>query len=392
MARSPSWKLAWFGALAGCSASLEQSFSRMDGGSDTIGEPRPTDNNLPTPRVPVEVVAGEEHTCARLSDGVVACWGLNDAGQLGTGDTRSRSRPAWVEGLLAAGLAAGIQTTCAWTMTGASYCWGVNRWRALGDGTTIDRQRPTRTLLASPPRAMSTTYNGSLALGQDSTVYLWGSSGLRLRGPTPQRLDQFRNVTHAASSLLGVWIVLERGEVWRWGEVGGRTLGSPEAMVIYNPTRLAGVPLVLEVAPSNCSTCVLTEDRHVWCWGDNDFGDVGDGTTEIRATPVPVAGLERVRHVRTGLCHNCALLEDDTVWCWGWSNEGRVREEPGRAILRPTRVMNLPPARSLTVGRNHDCVVTTDQEVYCWGQNDHGQLGDGTTTDRLVPRRVEGLR
>ena len=36
------------------------------------------------------IAAGPEHTCTRLWDGTVKCWGRNDHGQLGQGDTVSR--------------------------------------------------------------------------------------------------------------------------------------------------------------------------------------------------------------------------------------------------------------------------------------------------------------
>ena len=44
------------------------------------------------------VVAGY-HVCALLSDASVMCWGLNDYGQLGVGDTSNRNTPTAVSGL-----------------------------------------------------------------------------------------------------------------------------------------------------------------------------------------------------------------------------------------------------------------------------------------------------
>ena len=45
---------------------------------------------------------------------------------------------------------------------------------------------------------------------------------------------------------------------------------------------------------------------------------------------------------------------------------------------------------SLAVGGVHTCALDTDGSAYCWGRNTYGQLGDGTTTDRTAPVRVEG--
>jgi len=46
----------------------------------------------------VQVVAGTNHSCARMSDGTARCWGLNSSGQLGDNTTTQRTAPVAVVG------------------------------------------------------------------------------------------------------------------------------------------------------------------------------------------------------------------------------------------------------------------------------------------------------
>ncbi len=80
-------------------------------GSNTQGQLGPTTSspwgnqanemgaNLPTVmlgagRTVVIAAAGEDHSCALLENGRVKCWGKNDVGQLGQGDTKPRGKNA----------------------------------------------------------------------------------------------------------------------------------------------------------------------------------------------------------------------------------------------------------------------------------------------------------
>ena len=92
------------------------------------------------PREDPRIAAGDGHTCAVTSAGVVECWGLNGNGQLGDGTTLDRRSPVAVRGLAEArDVAGGGLHTCALTSAGAVECWGFNQFGQLGDGTTVGR-------------------------------------------------------------------------------------------------------------------------------------------------------------------------------------------------------------------------------------------------------------
>jgi alpha-tubulin suppressor-like RCC1 family protein len=43
-----------------------------------------------------QIALGERHSCARLGDGTVRCWGDNDRGAVGDGGTADRWTPTLV--------------------------------------------------------------------------------------------------------------------------------------------------------------------------------------------------------------------------------------------------------------------------------------------------------
>ena len=99
----------------------------------------------------VEVSAGDETFCVLHRGGAVSCWGENDAGQVGDGTTRFRSRPVRVSGIddavdisVSAGSAEVDPHSCALLTSGSVYCWGGNEYGQLGDGSLRDRDTPVR--------------------------------------------------------------------------------------------------------------------------------------------------------------------------------------------------------------------------------------------------------
>jgi alpha-tubulin suppressor-like RCC1 family protein len=98
----------------------------------------PLDTRLATV---AQITSGESHTCALLTDGTVKCWGANDAGQLGFGALDVCTKyaypcaklPGVVVGLSGvAQIAAGGLHTCARMNDGTVQCWGSDADGELG--------------------------------------------------------------------------------------------------------------------------------------------------------------------------------------------------------------------------------------------------------------------
>lgn len=101
-------------------------------------------------RTAVSLAAGYYHTCALLDDGSVKCWGTSIRGQLGLGSVDSRgdapeemgNNLPVVElgnGAMALSLTGGYYHTCARLDNGSVKCWGWNEHGQLGLGDTDDR-------------------------------------------------------------------------------------------------------------------------------------------------------------------------------------------------------------------------------------------------------------
>lgn len=97
---------------------------------------------------------GGWHSCALVGESV-RCWGENAFGQVGDGTTDDRKNPVPLlespGGPPLAGvqaMAASFQHSCARLADGSVRCWGSNLAGQLGDGTTTERHTPVPVLFA----------------------------------------------------------------------------------------------------------------------------------------------------------------------------------------------------------------------------------------------------
>ena len=130
-----------------------------------------------------QVVAGASHTCALRNDGSAYCWGLNDKGQLGNGNTTDKNIPVRVKTDASNDLAnvvaisAGANHTCALKADHSVVCWGANEDGQLGDNSTTNRSYPVVALSASASNALALSAGGAhtCVASINGTVQCWGA-------------------------------------------------------------------------------------------------------------------------------------------------------------------------------------------------------------------------
>ncbi|KAJ1470104.1 regulator of chromosome condensation 1/beta-lactamase-inhibitor protein II, partial [Baffinella frigidus] len=299
----------------------------------------------------VEIAAGGYHTCARLENGAeraLKCWGRNDRGQLGLGDTNNRG----------------------------------DEDGEMGDSLPAVQLGTGRSAVA-----LSLHILHSCALLDDASVKFWGFNGY---------------------GALGLGDNINRGDGVGDSPQGNGAGGMGDSLpaVDLGPGQTA-----VQLASGVYNTCALLDDGRLCCWGDNDRGQLGlndtnsrgdeDGEMGDRLPAVQLGTGRSAVALALGWAHSCALLDDASVKCWG-ANYGRLGlgdtlsrgdGEGAMGDSLPSVPLCLGPfspcavpactVSSVHAGYLHTCALSSLGGVRCWGYSGYGQLGRGSHYDTI---------
>jgi alpha-tubulin suppressor-like RCC1 family protein len=388
----------------------------------------------------LQLASGDFHTCALLFSGNVRCWGRNDFGQLGTrsrndiGDDEPASSAPFVNiGGQVTQLSAGSSHTCALLVTGTVRCWGLNDNGQLGYGNSLQNRIIGDNEDVFQVGDVSITTSGvnviqvsagrshTCALLEDGAVKCWGLGfrGQLGYGNTDDIGDDenpssvgfvdfgtpFQPIQIAAGSF-ATCASDAQGSVRCWGEGSAGQLGNGSTLdiggtpsTIHPVTAQLGTLATKRLFTSATSSylCRITLEDAVQCWGFNSSGQLGYGNTDtIGDDEAPSTtgnvnlGGERVRELATGFNHTCVILENGSLECWGDNFSGQLgyanTNPVGADPSRPTSSLgaigvttdNLKVAQ-VVAGFLRTCVLLETGDVKCWGDNGRGALGYGNT-------------
>ncbi|MDG1525023.1 MAG: hypothetical protein P8Q90_03015, partial [Candidatus Thalassarchaeaceae archaeon] len=269
--------------------------------------------SLPTGRSVDMIEAGGSHTCAVLDNNDLICWGENDAGQLGLGNTThigddadeigdDFSTVSLPSGRTVDALALGADHTCALLDDASIVCWGDNAYGQLGIGNT------------------NTIGDGAGEMGSSlSTVSLPS-------GRSASQITAGEDVTCA---------ILDNNDLICWGNNDYGQLGQGNTNDVNDPSGLSAISLgssAQSVDAGVNSVCAVVSNA-VKCWGRNTEGQLGLGDTNHRGDGINEMGTNlntislgsgNIDQVEVGDAFACALKSGGEIKCWGSGQEGRL--------------------------------------------------------------------
>ncbi|MFO7564966.1 MAG: hypothetical protein R6X02_20140 [Enhygromyxa sp.] len=375
------------------------------------------------------VDAGGAHTCVLIEGGRVKCWGLNNSGQLGLGHALiigDDELPSEVPDVSLPGPAVQVSTglaehTCARLEDQSVYCWGRNNAGQLGLGHTDnigdDESITTPTSIGVDVTEIEVGSFQTCALGVDHTVYCWGlgfygqlgygnlewvgdDEAPSEVGPVPVG-GPIRELAVGGAHTCALSLI---GTISCWGYNTYGQLGYGHTDDIGDdelPSAAGTAPVVPKGLPANTngiqlsvgvySSCAVFDGGKALCWGDGSNGQLGQfdtenlGDDELPSDAFPIDLPAPISHLSAGGAHVCALLETGEAYCWGSAEFGQL----GYGNLQDIGDDEAPSAggpldvggdiRVLDAGFFHTCAINEFNELRCWGNNDAGQLGQGNT-------------
>ena len=234
-------------------------------GNNLFGQLGGGNVNLGSGRTAVEISAGDAHTCALLNDASVKCWGDNSYGQLGQGDALAHSGAVALDlgsGRTVLQVAAGTIYGCALLDNYEVKCWGGNNFGQLGVGDTANRGDDAGEMGDNLPAVDlgSSRTATQIAAGHEHTCAILDNATVKCWG-------------YNIFGELGLGDSAYRGD--GAGEMGDSLsavdLGSGHTALQI----VVGKSDYILDSTVGTHSCAILDDNTLKCWGSNAFGQLG---------------------------------------------------------------------------------------------------------------------
>ena len=378
--------------------------------------------SLGTGLTPVYIDAGNAHTCAIFDNGSVKCWGFNEKGNLGLGTTSNQGDDlnemgdnlSFVElgtGRTAVDLTAMTQAVCAVLDNGSVKCWGHNNHGQLGIGNTAtigdgpnemgDNLAPADLGTGVKALAVESGFSHVCAIIDNGSLKCWGSNGdasnggwlglgdILQRGKVPTTMGDnlpFVNLGTGASMPFSQFTSCTSSPNLPPGlSMNNCTISGTPTTVSTNQTYtissvLNGVTYqasiylsasYLQLTPSIEGADLIIDEAMTNITFQYDSSAVsGSGSGSSSSSAFAYAN----NKVAAGYRHTCAILDNGDVKCWGGDYRGQLGNGGTATELNApsSTAIDLGTGRTavaVSAGGEHTCAILDNGEMKCWGRD-----------------------
>ncbi|XP_072172142.1 secretion-regulating guanine nucleotide exchange factor-like [Diadema setosum] len=370
----------------------------------------------------------------------VFSWGANNYGQLGLGHNKDhllpeslKTYPESVKNIIGGGGHIVFQTE-----DGEIHVCGSNNKGQLGLGHKSDINKLVRVPELGPLKQIACGWNHTLAITERDELLCWGSNTHGqlthresvVTKPRKVEVKEFEGLRFlaVAGGLRHTLAVSTDGRLWTWGAGKKGQLGwvdnTKRVPHQYNrPVHISVKEDDLEVrfvqvAAGAYHSAALSDMGVVYMWGCNKWSQLAQPKlpqpvpTPQRLDPALFDGF-RIKALHSGWTHTLAVTEGDSVYTWGRNDYGQLGRPAVKMMTNgsagcekgtsptaaaapdcchvPTEISILHNAIQIACGAEHNLAITRDHKLLAWGWNEHGMCADGTKTNVLLPKQVQGL-
>jgi alpha-tubulin suppressor-like RCC1 family protein len=357
----------------------------------TVDAPSLPDRVVPAGDLLFENVAAANSDTCGVSSGRLYCFGAAPDGRTRNTPERLGSDTSWVQ------VSSGLSAHCALRRDETVWCWGIDDQGQLGQGDTTTRLEPTRVTLPRAATRVRGRYASFCATLDDGSLYCWGANeegqlaqNEPLSDPAPDRLQPVRVGTDVDWTDVDVGqghgCGIRSGSLYCWGRntEGELGVGDGAGVQLRTPTRSSLPATWTSIAAGQSHSCGIREPGGLFCFGDASIGALGLGDTDVHAVPAQVGTDEDWTSIELDTFHTCGIRAPGTLWCWGRNIEGQLGVGDTTDHPLPTRVGDFSDWVQVSVGRFHTCGRRRGGTLWCAGANDNGRIGTGDYVRRNV--------
>ena len=346
--------------------------------------------------------APNSHSCAVLDNGELLCWGANGDGQLGLGNTSTNGvwEPTTVDvgsGLTAISVAVGNAATCALLSDHSVKCWGKNNFGQLGLGNSSSNDVLTPHAVSfsgsSNPISLHAGRNEFCAQLDNGSAACWGDNAEGQFGlgnttsqtsPISLTLPTGRTVASMSASKDFMCLVLDNGSIVCAGRNAEHQLGQGAPSTRETSWKyVVGLDMVAHTVELGQDVgCAHLINGSMACWGEDLWGLYGNSTTSytlrVASTATQYANFGSGRSaasISLNYRHACAVLDNGDLTCWGRNHKSQLGLGTTTQAFMPMVVGNVSSLRQVAV---HEMLVDPANDDFrpTWGSQLH-QLSAG---------------